>query len=477
MKRSWLWAWLLAGSLVAALSAPALADENNGADAKDAMEDVNSALGSLSSRVADVEKKQGMQIEVHGFAELDAIYDNKLMGLGSETIGDNAQIPKPGTIGDTNGQTQFSPRNSRISLLAKTTIAGWATKGYLEGDFLGISNGANGAAVTTGSENTAVGGSENKLYTQPTFRIRHAYLDVQKDGWDIMAGQYWTLFGWNMDNVLATLEVSPIMGSLYERTPRIGVMKTVGGTDAMVQIALDAERPEQAFSTIPNFNGGIRFMLNSWQAQFAYATGASKLVPLSLGISGRLATYNFFSGTSAPTTTVTGQGVAVDAQIPILTATSANVNDNPTIILCGEWMVGYGVGDVLNGWNGGGASSPASGDGLDSGIAGTLTAGGATTMIDDESWAAQIQIHLPQSIGTYLTAGYGESYTDNAALMTKASYNDVSGIFVNVIQDFTPSIRAGIEGSVFQDAYLGGPTTSGPTPTDYRLQVSSWYRF
>ena len=472
MKRFWLLA-LLAGSLAvvaAPVSAKMMANDDSGSDQSDTMaqfqDDVNSGLGSLSSRMSAVEK--ALKVEVHGFAELDAIFDDTQMGLGTETIGDNAQVPQSGTVGQRNGQSQFSPRNSRLSVLGQDTVDGWLTKGYVEADFLGITNSLNGAAVSVGkSEATAVGGNENKEYTQPTFRIRHAYLDAQKDGWDIMAGQYWTLFGWNMDNVLATLDVSPIMGSLYERTPRIGVMKTFGG-DAQVQIAVDAERPEQAFSMIPNFNGGVRFFLNGMKAQFAYATGASKLVPFSLGISGTLRNYAYLpvGVTNATYKDTTGQGVAVDAQIPILTATSQV--DNSTLILTGEWMIGQGVADALNGWNGGGVGAPPSPT-IDAGIA--AFRGATFTLVDDQSWNAQLQFHLPQTVGTYLTVGYGETYTDNAVLLG-GTYNDVNGMFVNVVQDFTDHVRAGVEYSRFDDHYL-----AGAAGIDHRVQFSTWYRF
>ncbi len=447
MKRIWLLVLLMAGSLVA-LKAPVFADETS----TDAMEDVNSALGALSNRVNTLEKK-GPSVEVHGFAELDYIFDDTIMGLGTETIGSTAQIPHAGGYQQNNGQAQFSARNSRLDALSKVTVDGWDTKGYVEGDFFGVTNTA-----------------ENKEFTQPTFRLRHAYMEAQKDGWDIMAGQWWTLFGWNSDNVLATVDDAPIMGTIYERTPRLGLMKTFGD-DFQTQIAVDAERPEEAFSTIPNFNGGIRFKLNDWQSQFAYATGGSKLVPLSVGISGTFRNYSYLPTGKIDFADVSSGGVAVDAQIPVLTATSANVKDNPTLILTGEWMVGKGVADALNGWSGGGSASPAAYQGLDAGIIGT-DGQVQGLLIDDQSWNAQLQFHMPQSVGTYLTFGYGEVYSDNNRLMTGSTYNDDNGLFVNVVQDFTDNVRAGIEWSRYQDNYL-----NNNYGVDHRLQLSTWYRF
>jgi len=476
MKRFWLLA-LLAGSL-AVITAPVSAKMTEGDDAGSSQsddlaqfqDDVNTGLGALTSRVAAIEK---MMIEVHGFAELDSIFDTTQMGLGTETIGDNGGIPKPGSQAGDNGEAQFSPRNSRIDFLAQTSVDGWLTKGYLEGDFLGINNGPNGAAVTTGTTATGVGGSELKEYTQPTFRIRHAYLDAQKDGWDLMAGQYWTLYGWNMDYVLAPVDVSPIMGTLYERTPRIGVMKTFGG-DLQAQIAVDAERPEQAISGIPNYNAGIRFILNDMKAQFAYATGASKLSALSIGISGTMREYAY--GATAPNYAykyLQGQGIAIDTLIPILPTT--DLKDDANLVATGEWTAGSGVADALNGMSGGLGANPGSTGTLDPGIVGVRA--GNLTLVDTQSWNAQLQFHLPKSAGTFFTLGYGEVFSDNLAFVG-GTYNDVNGMFANVMEDFTPNVRVGLEYARFDEHFTGTyGNVTGPNDLDHRIQFSTWYRF
>src|ERR1035441_6279784 len=213
MKRFWLMALLMAGSLAVALSSPAFAKEDmKSDDSSDAMEDVNSALGSLSGRLGEVEKKQSLQVEVHGFAETDMIGDTTQSF--NETVG-NSAVKFPGTYAGNNGWTQFSLRNSRLSFLAQASeIDGWKTKGYIEADFLGYDPGPGFGATTPASNNLATNNNEYKFYTQPTFRLRHAYMDAQKDGWEILAGQWWTLFGWNMDYVLASVSVQPVMGTL-----------------------------------------------------------------------------------------------------------------------------------------------------------------------------------------------------------------------------------------------------------------------
>ena len=54
--------------------------------------------------------------------------------------------------------------------------------------------------------------SETAFYTSPTLRVRHYYLQAEKDAWKLIAGQYWTLFGWQAAYVLPSLSVAPAPG-------------------------------------------------------------------------------------------------------------------------------------------------------------------------------------------------------------------------------------------------------------------------
>lgn len=467
MKRYLWFALFLAGTL-AVLTAPASVKAAEGTDdsASALQEDVNTAIGSLTTRIAGVEKKQGMEIEIHGFEETDLTWDSVVTGKNEYLS--NVAIPKNNTELGSTSQLQESVRNSRIDFLAKTTVDGWLTKGYLEGDFLGASNGSADAS---------------NLWVAPTFRIRHCYLDLQKDGWDFMSGQYWTLFGWNMDYVLASVQPQPIMGTVYERTPRIGIMKTMGD-DAQIQIALDAERPEQSESGYPNVDAGIRFNLTDWKGDFTYATGATKKVPLSVGISGTVRNYSFgnipvdnLAGNAATVAygdnvIIYGTGLAIDAMIPIL---PSNDKDDPSLTASCEWTYGSGIADELNGFTGGLTSLTANG-GItfgDAGIAGAYSAG-SYGLVDTLSYNAQVQFHFPKSFGTLVTGGYGEVFSDNVASFG-GTYNDDNNIFVNVMQDCTDNIRFAVEMDLAQTHYISA--AAGQVANDTRVALASWYRF
>ncbi len=466
MKRS-LMSLLLTLALVS-LYMPAFADDSS----SDSMEDVNLAIGALTSKV-DALAKKGPAVEIHGFVQSDIINDSTQSF--NETVGDGkvaSPVGAPGAaLPGNNGFTQFSLRNSRISLSAKDSTADWNFKGYIETDFLGINNGST------------VGDNEYKFYTQPTLRMRHAYVEGDtNDGWQILAGQWWTLFGWNMDYTLNSVTEAPIMGTLYERIPQLRIQKTLGDAKgAQLQIAASLEKPDQDISQMPTIDFGIRFLMNDIKGRFCSATGAGKLMPLSIGLSERNA--NFYWNTNGGNTlnqNVWASALAADVLLPVLPA--AEGKDDPSIVISGEYT--YGAGDTLpfNGGGFGGASGGGSYAGgsptysaapviteLDGGEAGVVNGGLMPILLT--SYNAQIQIFLPPTIGTIFTAGYGEIFAIND-LTVGGSFDDDSNIFANVMQDLNKEVRVGLEYSQYWTHY-----NNGVNPTDQRLQLSSWYRF
>jgi hypothetical protein len=479
MKRSLL-SLLLALALVS-LYMPAFADDST--SSSDSMEDVNQAIGALTAKV-DALAAKGPSVEIHGFVQADMINDSTQSF--SETVGDGA-VKQNGSVAGDNGWTQFSERNSRFDFLAKDSVGGWDTKGYLELDLLGYTGGQSGAgygANPTGT--TAADDSEYKFYTQPTVRLRHAYLQADSDGWTILAGQWWSLFGWNMDYVLATVTEAPVMATLYERTPQLRIMKTFGGNKgAQLQLAADAEKPDEISSQVPNLNFGIRFLMNDWEGRFCSSTGAAKLMPFSIGLSERNSTITYdnqgLANTFNQNATMTGSGVAADILLPVLPASEGK--DDPSIVLTGEWTAGAGDVDQFNGggFNGGLTSivgAAGSGANIDAGIIGFPSATNIQ-LVQIQSWNGQIQIFLPPSIGTIFTAGYGEIFSPNVSGLG-GTWNDDKCMFVNVMQDFTKEIRAGLEFATFDTHYttaFGGAASNFTDAIDNRVQLSTWYRF
>jgi hypothetical protein len=74
-------------------------------------------------------------------------------------------------------ENNLSTQNSRIGFRIDSTVAGARVLGYVEADFLG--NAATNVFVASNSN---------------TFRMRNFFVDVQKDGLEVLGGQDWTMF-------------------------------------------------------------------------------------------------------------------------------------------------------------------------------------------------------------------------------------------------------------------------------------------
>jgi hypothetical protein len=207
-------------------------------------------------------------------------------------------------------------------------------------------------------------------------------------------------------------------------------------------------------------------------------------MPLSIGLSERNADFYWnTNGGSTLNNNVWASALAADILLPVLPASEGK--DDPSIVISGEYT--YGAGDTLpfNGGGFGGVAAVGSYAGsnptyattagvqteLDGGEAGVLN--GGLTPILLTSYNGQIQIFLPPSIGTILSAGYGEVFAINDATLG-GSYDDDSNIFVNVMQDLNKEVRVGLEYSQYWTHYTAAANNN---PTDQRLQLSTWYRF
>ncbi len=208
-------------------------------------------------------------------------------------------------------------------------------------------------------------------------------------------------------------------------------------------------------------------------------------MPFSLGLSGTLRNYTYGTvGTNVNLNqSAEGQAMALDALIPVI---PSDTGDGPSLVLTGEWTVGKGDGDEMFLYSGGlpALSTTTNGINLDSGVGG-FNGAGNFTLVDIKSYNGQVQFHLPKNLGTYLTVGYGEVFSDNIGGLTGGGatasklYNDDSVMFANLMHDFNANIRAGVEYDRFDTHYVTGAvgTGSGSDAIDHRVMVSSWYRF
>jgi hypothetical protein len=304
-------------------------------------------------------------------------------------------------------------------------------------------------------------------------RTRHLYLQAEKDGWSILAGQTWMLFGWQPYYFMPTLEVSPTSGMLYNRTAQLRAMKTASldGNETL-QTALGLMRPPQRDSEYPGVEAGVRMAFGNRTGGFAGgATTPQKTQPMSVGLSGAFRQITA-SSTSSPVH-YSGYAVAADALLPLI-ASSDGKDVSHTLTLGGEFTTGKGYGDQFVGWTGGQTIPVSAGSfTVDPGIGGADSATGSFDLIKLQSFNGYLQYHLAAETRSWISAGYGQLYSSNIGdFVAKGAYNKQQMMFGNFAHDFTNQLRAGIEYAYARSSYVGGQALHNS-----RVQLSAWFIF
>lgn len=415
-------------------------------------------------------EKDDWKVTLGGFVELDLFRDNTRSF--AEVVG-NGPVDRPGTVAGNNGRTQFSGRNSRFAFSVLPPLQGeWKTKGYFEFDFLGYDPKPNAAEPKN---------SEASFYSNATLRMRHLYFNAENDGWTFLAGQTWSLFGWQPNYVVVTASVPPAPGVLYQRTSQVMGMKTLAiGEQNKLQVAVSVERPTQKDSDMPNVNAGVRWAYQGWRSGFSSPTGEVGVEPLSVGLSATTRTFETPHSASATDgrDTYQASAYAVNALLPLLPAAEKDARN--TLTLLGEYSNGKGYGDEFTGFNGGLSQLSA---GVGSGVAGStnLDAGlggfdssGKFKLVQLSTWNLQLQYHLPFEAHTFVTLGHSQLSSNNIATVTALGkgYDKVTADFVNVFHDVTAQVRVAGEYAKFVTHY-----TDAVKGKNDRYLLSAYFRF
>jgi|HubBroStandDraft_4_1064222.scaffolds.fasta_scaffold61230_2 hypothetical protein len=178
-----------------------------------------------------------------GFLDMTSVTRSTNPGTG---IGTNfGSIPYSGTQTGSLTETRFSPQNSRIGMRVDTSFKDYNVTGYWESDFLGqLGNPPNGGLAV--SSNPYV------------FRLRLYWVDVQKNGWEFLAGQSWSLATPNRRGV------SPLPGDIFYTQDM----------DVNYQLGLTWER-------VPGFRGAYH-----WGNKAAFALALENSEPYVGGANG-----------------------------------------------------------------------------------------------------------------------------------------------------------------------------------------------
>jgi hypothetical protein len=433
-------------------------------------------------RAAFGDEPDQWSVTLYGFVEADFIFDSTRSY--DDAIGATL-VARSDTYEGQVGRAQFSVRNSRLGLLfASPTIAGMKASAVLEVDFFG----------DPAQEPDSGGSSEEAFFDSPVLRLRQAYLQLQNDYVDVLAGQTYTVFGFQNAYSPCTLEFLGIPNQLFSRTAQLRLSHEFFiARDLSIEVAAAAVRPAQRDSGVPDVQAGVRFNVPGWKGISTPGNTGTRALPLSIAISGTLRQFKVNAFTPPPTqrsNSATGWGLSVDAFVPIIPAADGDDRGN-RLSLLGSFVTGTGIADLLTA--GGGASFPTlpnpaqanpppeyTGN-IDDGLV-TFDTQGVVHTIDWWALRAGLQYYLPPAGRLIVSANYTLGYSDNLAelfpkggaeieLLTRVAdrsqYADL-----NLMWDATPSIRFGLSGQYSKVEYL-----DGDAPHNVRGMAQALYAF
>ncbi len=467
------------------------------AELESAVHDISDSAGGRAEEATTLMVSK-FAATVYGFVELDSIWDST---QSLNDLSGNQLIARSTTYAGSNSRVTFSPRNTRLGFRIKSPETSWfRASAVLETDFLG-------ATLPIGSGQPYYG-TEAAAFTSPTLRLRHAYLKFETPIVDILAGQYWHLFGWESNYVPATVQMQGTVGELYSRNAQIRLSHTFKTSAVHVELAVAAVRPPQRDSGVPEGTAGLRILLPQLTGMQTPASVGTRLSPASIAVSGTVRKLLLPPLSAAPNTSTTqyaelwGKGIALDAFIPIIPATEKAKGNS--LSFSGELVYGRGLSDLYTGFNGG-VSNPAlptpaptmavpnpvaptyTAD-VDPGIAAFNYKTGIAEAVQWTTYNMGLQYYLPGLDGRlYVSSNYFRTSSSNAgdflgiaANAKPAAVTTAQGkvrdheymVDANIVGDPYPGVRFGLEYARFADVYLDGATA-----VNHRVQFSGFYIF
>lgn len=438
------------------------------------------ALGTKSYADVILIDQNNWKLQMSGFVEADFISDStrsfrEMIGNGAVMMSNNAN--------GANGRFQTSIRNSRLNFIVNAPLINdWKSKAVFEFDLLGFDPNISATANNT----------EGGFYNSPTYRARHAYFKFEKDGWEILTGQTWELFGWQSYYFIPSVSIAPLPALTYARTMQAKGVKNWDLGLGTLSSALAIVRPPQSDAGVPDFQAGLRFAFCCRGSGYMMGGGAPRKVePMSIALSGTLRTINVASndGITTDTTSYTGSAFAANIFIPILAATDKNLSN--TLSLTASFTQGSGYGDQFANFTGGSMSNLQASNNvngrtttlpsLDGGI-GDYDANNNFNLVQITSYNVNLQYHFPNEMPDWVSAGLGVLSSDNMDSLVASNgltsgkntpYDRERVYFANYFHEFSPQIRLAAEYDYIDTEYGNG----GVVAKNIRYQLSGFFLF
>jgi hypothetical protein len=398
----------------------------------------------------------------YGYARLDAIEDS------TQSFEDGLQpnlIARVGTYAGDHRRTIVTAKDSRLGIfVGAPTQRGIKSSAQIEFDFYGL--------VPTDARR------QDSVMFGPV-RIRHAFFKIETKIVDVVAGQYYDLFGWGGYFYPATVGYLGVPAGIYHRNPQLRIEKKIRRGEIEVMAAVAAVRPGQRDSGSPDGQAGIKIAYAGWSGISTQGFGRPFVAPLSIGVSGlyrRFEVPAFRADPGSESVTTTGYGLAASALLPIVPRKTID-NQGNALTLTGEFSIGTGIADMYTGMDGGSRfpllpnpsmAAPAVQyqANVDPGLV-TFDRNFNLKTITWRALVAGLQYHLPVDAGrVWLSGIYARVWSDDikqltpftswGAIFTKMDYVDV-----NLGIDITPAIALGLSFQTLKQTFAD---VSAPTP-------------
>jgi hypothetical protein len=431
------------------------------ADAAVPAQPAATTLGPAPERPPIYGKRSDWFMAPYGYARLDMIEDS------TQSFEDGIQpnlIARAGTYKGDHRRTIMTARDSRLGLfVGAPTYRNMRTSSQVEFDFYGL--------VPTDARR------HDSVVFGP-LRIRLAYFKLETGIVDIIAGQYYDLFGWNGYFYPATVGYLGVPGQIYHRNPQLRIEKKVQLGELQLMAAVAAVRPGQRDSGLPEGQAGLKLAYSGWSGAATPGFGRPALSPLSVGVSGIYRAFEvpvFRSEPGSASQTTFGYGMAAQMLLPIIPIKAVEDRGN-SLTLTGEYSIGTGIADMYTFMDGGSrfpllpnpstlmpVTWPAN---VDPGLV-TFDRNLNVKSINWQAFVGGVQYYLPIDNGRVMISGlYSRVWSNNIRDLTP--FPSYGGIFTkmeyfdaNVSFDFTPSVVLGLS---FQSVKQTFGDVSAQTP-------------
>jgi hypothetical protein len=310
-------------------------------------------------------------------------------------------------------------------------------------------------------------------------RVRHAFVKLETRVVDVVAGQYYDLFGWGGYFYPGTVAYLGVPAQIYHRNPQLRLEKRIHLGSFELLAAVAAVRPGQRDAGIPDGQAGLKLAYGGWSGAATQGFGRPTLAPLCIGVSGLVRHFEvpaFRADPGSEAVTTNGYGLAASALLPIIPLKTLDDQSN-ALTLTGEFSIGRGIADMYTGMDGGSrfpllpnpsmaapaVQYPAN---VDPGLV-TFDRNFNLKAISWRALVAGLQYHLPVDAGrVWLSGTYSRVWSEDikestpftswGAIFTKMEYLDA-----NIGVDITPAIALGLSLQTVKQTFAD---VSAPTP-------------